>query len=316
MRKTISIPLLAALLFGVAGTPSFAFNQPPLNLGLTDILDGALPGPGTYFTEYIQAYQSSDFKDHDRNSIPGDPKVANVLSMNQFVHVYMHKILGGHLGVDVLLPVVAISGSGTVGSPGPPVSTDPAVFGDLVVGPFVQWFDTKLLGRPFFQRVELDFILPTGQYDNKYLINPGSNLWTIEPYYAFTWFLTDKFSTSWRIMYDFNSTNNDPFEGLRVASGATGIQPGQVFHFNYSFEYEFFKNFRGAVAGYYLKQLSNDKVNGNSQADTKEQVFAIGPAVSWAASPNFFLGLKTQWESYAENRTQGNRTTFRMTYKF
>ena len=43
MRKTISIPLLAALLLGVAGTPSFAFNQPPLNLGLTDILDGALP---------------------------------------------------------------------------------------------------------------------------------------------------------------------------------------------------------------------------------------------------------------------------------
>ena len=39
MRKTISIPLLAALLFGAAVTPSFAFNQPPLNLGLTDILE-------------------------------------------------------------------------------------------------------------------------------------------------------------------------------------------------------------------------------------------------------------------------------------
>jgi hypothetical protein len=70
------------------------------------------------------------------------------------------------------------------------------------------------------------------------------------------------------------------------------------------------------VAGYYLKQLSDDKVNGNSQADSKEQVFAVGPAVSWAASPNFFLGLKTQWESSVENRPEGNRTTFRMTYKF
>jgi hypothetical protein len=54
-------------------------------------------------------------------------------------------------------------------------------------------------------------------------------------------------------------------------------------------------------------------VKGNG---TKEQVFAVGPAVSWAASPNFFLGLKTQWESSAENRPEGNRTTFRMTYKF
>lgn len=114
MPKTISIPLLAALLFGIAGAPSFAFDQPPLNLGLTDILDGALPGPGTYFTA------------------------------------------------------------------------------------------------------------------------------------------------------------------------------GQAFHFNYSFGYENFKDFRGAVAGYYLKQLSDDKVEG----------------------------LESQWESSAENRPEGNRTTFRMAYKF
>ena len=94
MRKRFVALLLAALALGVTGTPSFAFNQPPLNLGLTDILDGGPPGPGTYFTEYIQAYQSDEFKDNDGNSIPGDPKVATVLSMNQLVHVYNHKILG------------------------------------------------------------------------------------------------------------------------------------------------------------------------------------------------------------------------------
>src|SRR3989304_6211824 len=158
-KTFLAFAVLVAVSFAA---PSHAFNQPPLNLGLTDILDGALPGPGTYFTEYIQAYQADTFKDRDGNDIAGDPKVANVLSMNQFVHVYKHKILGGHLGADVLLPVVTISGSGTVGSPGPPVSANPAVLGDLVVGPFLQWFDTKLLGRPFFQRMELDIILPTG----------------------------------------------------------------------------------------------------------------------------------------------------------
>ena len=40
---------------------------------------------------------------------------------------------------------------------------------------------------------------------------------------------------------------------------STEVTPGQVFHFNYSFEYEFFKGFRGAVAGYYLKQLTEDE---------------------------------------------------------
>ncbi|MGA8753570.1 SphA family protein [Candidatus Deferrimicrobium sp.] len=313
MRKAFGVLLLAAFAFGLAGTPSFAFNQPPLNLGLTDILD-APPGPGTYFTEYIQAYQSDKFKDKDGNDIPGNPEVANVLSMNQLVHVYPYKILGGHIGADVLLPVVAISVSGTFGPPiagTPPagpvnaVTSNPAVLGDLIVGPFLQWFDTKLLGRPFLQRFELDVVLPTGQYDEKYIINPGSNLWTIEPHYAFTWFLTPQLSTSWRLMYDYSTENDD-----------TKVKPGQVFHLNYSVEYELFKNFRGAVTGYYLKQITDDEDNGQNISNSKEQVFAIGPAVFWAASPNFFLGLKTQWESSAENRPEGNRTTFRMTYKF
>ncbi len=312
MRRKAAVFLMTALAVGAAWTPALAFNQPPLNLGLTDILDGALPGPGTYFTEYIQAYQGGDFKDKDGNDIGGDPKAANVLAMNQFVHVYKHQVLGGHIGADVLLPIVAISGSGTLGAPGPGVSTNPAVLGDLVVGPFLQWFDTKLLGRPFLQRLELDLILPTGQYDEKYLINPGSNLWTIEPYYAFTWFLTPKFSTSWRIHYTYNTKNTAPFAAL----GVNDVQPGQAFHFNYSFEYELFKNFRGAMAGYYLKQLTEDKVNGNSAEGSKEQVFAVGPAVHWIFSPQFSMGLKAQWETSVENRPKGNRTTLRMTYKF
>src|SRR5512145_2835946 len=115
MKSRKAIPAVAGLVALLCASSALAFNQPPLNLGLTDILDGALPGPGTYFTEYIQAYRSDKFKDHDGNSIPGDPKVSNVLSMNQFVHVYKHKIFGGHLGADLLLPVVAISGDGTAG---------------------------------------------------------------------------------------------------------------------------------------------------------------------------------------------------------
>jgi len=293
----------------LCASSALAFNQPPMNLGLTDILDGALPGPGTYFTQYIQAFKSDEFKDKDGNNIPGNPKVASVLAMNQFVHVYKHRILGANLGADVLLPVVAISSSGTFGAPGPDVSSNPAWLGDLTIGPFLQWFDTKLLGRPFLQRLELDFSMPTGQYSRDYIINPGSNLWVIEPYYAFTWFLTPQFSTSWRIHYTYSTENDEAFGGGEV-------KPGQAFHFNYSFEYEVFKNFRAAVAGYYLTQFSEDKINGAKVDGSEEQVFGIGPAVHWIVTPNFSMGLKTAFESNVENRPQGNRTTFRWTYKF
>jgi len=83
--------------------------------------------------------------------------------------------------------------------------------------------------------VELDFILPTGQYDNKYLINPGSNLWTIEPYYAFTWFLHSGVLHFLADPLHLQLEDDDPF----VALGANDLQPGQAFHFNYSFDTSF-----------------------------------------------------------------------------
>ena len=307
MKRGSVLLLMAIVLTGLCGSPAQAFNQPPLNLGLTDILDGGVPGVGTFFTEYVQAYQSDEFKDKDGNDIPGQPDIGVLLSMNQLVHVYKHKLLGAHIGVDVLLPIVSISGNG--------IPTNPGVLGDLTAGPFLQWLDTKLLGRPFVQRLELDFTFPTGQYDKNYALNPGSNLWVIEPYYAFTWFLTPKFSTSWRIHYTISTKNDEvspsPFNGF-----STEVTPGQVFHFNYSFEYEFWKGLRGAVAGYYLKQLTEDEGSSGDISNSEEQVFAIGPALHYFFSDKFSAGLKTQWESSTENRPEGNRTTLRFTYLF
>ncbi|HEU5360930.1 MAG TPA: transporter [Candidatus Deferrimicrobiaceae bacterium] len=305
MKRGPVVLLAAVFLAGLCGSPAHAFNQPPLNLGLTDILDGGVPGVGTFFTEYVQVYQSDEFMDDNGDEIPGLPRVSSVLSMNQLVHVYKHKLLGANIGVDVLLPVVAINTS-------MPLTANPGVLGDLTIGPFLQWLDTKLLGRPIVQRLELDFTIPTGQYDKKYALNPGSNHWVIEPYYAFTWFLTPQFSTSWRIHYTYSTKNDDPW----IGSGESEITPGQAFHFNYSFEYEFFKGFRGAVAGYYLKQLTEDEGSSGDISNSEEQVFAFGPAIHYFFSDKFSAGLKTQWETSVENRPEGNRTTLRFTYLF
>lgn len=309
MKRGGVVLLLCAFLLGFAGSPGHAFNQPPLNLGLTDILDGGVPGVGTFFTEYIQAFESSEFKDQNGDRIPG-LKVSSLLSMNQLIHVYKHKLLGAHIGVDVLVPVVAVNAT----SNGTSIA-NPDLLGDLTVGPFLQWLDTKLLGRPYVHRLELDVTFPTGQYDSRFAINPGSNIFVIEPYYAFTWFLTPKLSTSWRIHYTISTKNDDvtpsPFNGL-----STEVTPGQAFHFNYSLEYECFKGFRGAIAGYYLKQLTEDEGSAGDIPDSEEQVFAIGPAVHYFFSDRFSAGLKTAWETSTENRPEGNRTTLRFTYLF
>lgn len=297
MHNRFAATLLIALMFALPAAPAGAMNQPPLNLGLTDILDGAVPGPGTYLIEYIQPYSADSIK---KVGGGGDLPygVSNTLVMNQIIYVSRHRVLGANLGGEFLLPVVTIAAD-------LPLSTNPGWLGDITVGSFLQWSDTKLFGMPYLNRLALTCSIPTGEYDKKYNLNPGSNHWVIEPYYAFTLFLTPQLSTSWRLHYTYSTENDD-----------TRIQPGQAFHLNYSLEYEIFKNFRGAVTGYYLKQTTEDETNGVKGNGTKEQVFAVGPAVFWAASQNFFLGLNTQWESSAENRPEGNRTTFRMTYKF
>src|SRR4030067_219577 len=69
MKRGPIVFLMAVVLTGLCGSPVQAFNQPPLNLGLTDLLDGGVPGVGTFFTEYVQAYQSSSFKDGGVNYI-------------------------------------------------------------------------------------------------------------------------------------------------------------------------------------------------------------------------------------------------------
>ncbi len=312
MKKVLAAMIIATgALAALAVQPAGAFNQPPMNLGLTDILDGGPPGPGTYFTEYIQAYSSDRIKGKSGSAwgeTPvGDASVAALLSMNQLIHIYPHKVGGANLGADFLLPIVSISADG--------LPANPALLGDVTVGPFLQWFDTTLFGRPFLQRVELDVSMPTGQYDRKYALNPGSNTWVIEPYYAFTLFLTPELSTSWRLHYTY-STENDDVSASPFNHSSTKVTPGQAFHANYSVEYAFRKNLRGSVAGYYLKQLTEDDSPNGKVTGSKEQVFAIGPAAHWIVDDRFSIGLKTAWEMAAENRPQGNRSTLRFTYKF
>ena len=174
--------------------------------------------------------------------------------MNQFVHVYKHKILGGHLGADVLLPVVAISGSGTVG-PRPPVVDQPRGPGTIwssapssngstrssSAAPSSSGWSWTSSCRP------ASTTRSTRQPGLQPLDDRAVLRLHLVPHAAVLHLLADPLHVQ---------------HGERRSPSPTLVDqrpPGQAFHFNYSFEYEFFKNFRGAVAGYYLKQITDDE---------------------------------------------------------
>jgi hypothetical protein len=310
----INVKRLVALGVCLAAMQAFGQDpaQPAVNLGLTNVLDGAPPAPGTYWLQYVQYYHANRIAGQAGHRI-GNANLKTTLYLQQLVHTSRKKLLGGNVGFTVLLPLVNINTAGDVVPGTVPLTGNSSPFGDLVAGLNLQWFDGKLLGKPFRSRLELAAVLPTGAYDPDYAINTGANFFTVEPHYTFTYFITPRLSTSQRHHYTYNFEN--PHNRYRT---------GQMYHLNYSLEYAVFKTFRVGVIGYYLKQFTDDLHRGSGAyfqetfnlSNTRERVFAIGPSLSVVSAKGIFFEMKTAFESAAINRPEGVRTTFRLIYRF
>lgn len=295
MNHRRCLPPIVGLVLVLLLTPSaWAFDQPFVNLGLTSFMDGAPPaGPGFYFTEYVMYWTADKLVDG-----PPNAKLDVWASINQFIYQSNTPVLlGGKWGIDVILPLVSFESS--------PLSNADGL-GDLLVGPYLQWDPIMGANGPIFMhRVEFQMLLPTGTNDEDRSINPGSNFFSFDPYWAGTLFITPKWTADLRLHYLWNGENND-----------TNIQPGQAIHANFASSYELIeKKLRLGVNGYVFEQ-----VTGTRQADVQiaddEHVFAIGPGALWSFSQNSHLFLNLYFESDAEYRPDGEKLVVRFVHHF
>ena len=306
LAKNIGIAFLVILLIQRAQAQDPVL--PPVNLGTSNMLDGFSPGAGLYYINYTQVYQTKSIQDGTGNIVDTDLEINSLLSLHQIIYQTDIGLLGGALGFTVLLPIVKISADNTSGMP----SVNSDLLGDLVTGAAIQWNDKKIFGKTIFHRAEINAVFPTGSYSSKYNINPSSHAYNFAFYHSLTLFITKEFSMSFRNQFNYNSKIID-----------SGVKPGTSYNLNYAIEYTLYKTLRAEIAGYYLKQLSEDSYNGNHQyyqdnfniKTTKEQVFAIGPGMSYLTRGGLFMEGKVFFEMSAENRTQGIRPTLRIAYK-
>lgn len=314
--------VLAVIAFSGAlflGSPTDAYDLPSVNLGSTSFLDGGPPaGPGFYFAQYVQYWHSDEFKNSNgKRLLPSiaDEKLKAWISLTQFTYQSDQTLLaGGKWGLNIMVPYVGLDLNHNLG--GAPQDNGSGI-GDILVGPYLQWGPSMGAAGPrFMHRIELQMIFPTGKYDENRELNPGSNFFSFNPYWAGTFFITPRWTASTRIHYLWNAKNNDPNREF-TAMGADNTRAGQAVHLNFATAYEIIpKRLRLGLNGFYLKQITDTQMDGHDVPGRRERVFAIGPGGVYHFSPNLHLFFNVYFESMAENRPEGKRFNLRLVYHF
>lgn len=298
-RFYLALMIMLSISISSAAEAADRVKLPPVNLGNTAFMDG-MAGPGTLLQLSANMSKSDSFQDHNGNPLPGNNQIDVMVYTLQLAHITRTRLWDGFYGVEVLLPFVDIKPDTSL--PGLPDLGESGV-ADIIFSPFMlQWTNSELFGKPYFHRLNLIFTLPTGDYSATNDVNPGVNLVKFNPYYAGTLQLTPKLSTSFRLHYLWNGKNTDPNPLLNADS----IQPGTATHLNFAMSYAVLPDLRLGLAGYYLSQLSEDRIDGVRQQDSKESVSSIGPGLHYRNGDEFF-NLNSYYEFNAHNRAEGYR---------
>ncbi|WP_028224395.1 SphA family protein [Paraburkholderia ferrariae] len=281
-----------------------------LDLGSTSFLDGFGGSPGdlavqSYFTiTHANAYKTSNGAN---SPLFNDPQL-NVQTLVEQVLYELPTattIFGGHPGIDVILPLVNMNPSFTPPPPYPGVTptTSHAGLGDMNLGVLLQWDPVMVDGHPVFvSRAEVYGALPTGRYDPSADLNPGNHFWGVGITGSFTFLLGPNFEISLRPHYQYSFKNGEPASSAPLDPGIEDTQAGQVFYTNFAASYKVTDKLRIGINGYYLRQLTDNRINGASVPDSREQVLGIGPGLFYDLRKSDKFWLNTYTETLVRNR--------------
>ncbi len=270
---------------------------PSLSLGSSSFLDGGplRPKPGLYWQQYLRYYHADESFDFQGESI-GDglaPDYNALSTTTQFSYQYKPTIESEfQLGLNASLSAVLYS---HITHNQLSLSSSGSGLGNLSLGPYVQFDATKYKnGSTFMHRIEFDIYFPTAKNVATKSTNPGSKFFYIDPYWAFTFHITDKFATSARFYYLYCGKNHK-----------TNTQAGMAIHGNYSLEYQASSKVWIGLNNYFLKQLTNNKSDNINIPDSKERILATGIGALYKITTQDRLFINLYFEYGAKNRFQG-----------
>lgn len=271
--------------------------------GVENWMAGALPPPGDYFISYT-GYWNGALRNADGDKVDfgggSHAKLSASYEALRYVKVTGHTLLGASYGWHVIVPVVDLS----VKHPALGGRDGEFGVGDITIDPLILGWHNGNLHTVF--GVDLNF--KTGHYDkNDPRKSIGANFNSIEPVLALTWLNLEGWEVSGKFMYNIKGKND-----------ATHYQSGDEFHVDW-----LVGKSQGpwgfGIAGYYLKQLTDDEVNGSVlpaiagvwDTGRRGQVFAFGPSVKHTLGNGVMLVAQWQHETMLENRFGDDKFLFK-----
>ncbi|HEU0197477.1 MAG TPA: transporter [Nevskiaceae bacterium] len=306
MKKAAAL-CAAALAAGLAMT-STAYategsDQYPM--GAENWGSALVPPPGPYLVNYM-LYYGAALKDGGGNTVP-DSHLSVLVDAPRFIYVMPQRLLGAAWAMHFILPIERQQLK-LAGASGTQTGIGNATFDPIILAWNV---------GSFHPTVGLDIDMPTGTYhkgDVWTTLSPG-RYWTFEPIVDMTYLSDSGWEVTTKFMYDFNTADHD-YAG---PAGVGRYKSGQDWHVDYLVG-KHFGPWAVGVAGYYYRQVQNDRINGDVVAalpglwstGRRGRELAYGPTVSYTTPSHMEFVLNWQHESYVQNRFSGNRFWFKI----
>ena len=264
--------------------------------GVENFAAAVAPPPGFYLMGYGSSYSSNKVMDNSGNNanVPGFKLQVNAVSLRT-PWVTPYEMLGGTLALHTIIPVVDISLS-LAGA-----SQNKMGLGDITVGAaVVTHYSPKL-----HSVLGLDFVLPTGGYNQADKVNIGRNYLSIQTAYILSYFDPTGFNGDVKLTLNFNQKNS-----------ATQYTSGDELFVDYAAGYGFGNGWTAGVGGHLRQQFNDDVQNGLTVANYRASSFSIGPSVKYDNGKGWFITAKLQQEVSVKNTTQGSALWIKSTIPF
>ncbi len=261
--------------------------------GGEDFLVAAMPPPGFYGWLTFNQYSANRLAD-DSGSMPlagFDLRVTALVPRLDWVKPV--SLFGAdRWGTLFIVPVLDLD-LNLSPVPGVTAKGRQRGLGDFTIGNGLHWT------FPGFDMVNaVDVVAPTGAYDVADLVNPGQNKWVVRLNHMGTWHPAPAWDVSYRLHWDYNFKNNP-----------TDYVSGQTVYLNWAVGWKPQPQMTVGLAGYFLRQITNDRQGGQVVAPggNRVRVDGMGPCIKYFLPNHVMLTAKYFREFNARNHPEGGQ---------